>query len=162
MWICTHCHAENKDGYSSCDQCGATRSAGRFGSAPTVMGIRQQIPVPAPAAGNGQPLHRQLDAQNQQRRPLPPPAHCMQGLGKTVGWALMILLPVLTALLAWRQYDVLSKALVPLLVDAGAADIWKTLCYIGFALVGVLLSMLPGLHTLMHCTKRPKKKKTAK
>ena len=67
MWICTHCHAENKDGYSSCDQCGATRSAGRFGSAPTVMGTRQQIPVPAPAAGNGQPLHRQLDAQNQQK-----------------------------------------------------------------------------------------------
>ena len=163
MWICNHCHAENKDGYSSCDQCGANRSAGRFGSAPTTLNTRQPVaqPQPQPAVPGYQPLHRYPAAAAQEKR-LPPPMRCMQGFGKTVGWALMILLPLLTALLAWRQYDALSQALVPLLLSADAADIWKLLCYIGLALVAVLMALLPGLHTLLQCTRRPRKKKTDK
>lgn len=163
MWICNHCHAENKDGYSSCENCGANRSAGRFGSAPTVLTARPQA-APAPHPNAGQPLHQYINNPNppQSRRPQGLPPRYMQGLGKVIGWALMILLPLLCALLAWRQYHVLSGVLVPLLLDAGAAEIWKTLCYIGFALIAVLLSFLPGLRTLMQCAKRPSKRKSGK
>lgn len=159
MWICNHCHAENKDGYSSCDQCGANRSAGRFGSAPTTLNTRQPVaqPQPQPAVPGYQPLHTYPQNKPAQKR-MQPPARCMQGFGKVVGWALLILLPVLTALLVWRQYDVLRNALVPLLLDAGAAEVWQIMCYIGYALIALLLSMLPGLRTLQQCSVRAKKK----
>jgi hypothetical protein len=157
MWICKHCHAENKDGYASCENCGANRSAGRFGSAPT-LNTRQPAQQPPAGVPGYQPLHTYPENKPQERR-MPPPGRCMQGMGKTVGWLLLILLPVLCALLAWRQYDVLSPVLVGLLLEDGAAQVWKVLCYVGFALAAVLLAMLPGLHTLLQCSKRPRKKK---
>lgn len=161
MWICNRCHAENKDGYTSCDQCGATRSAGRFGSAPTALNTR---PPQVSAPGATAPLTRYQEPNPNQVRqmPPPPPAKCMQGFGKVVGWALLILLPVLTALLAWRQYDVLNGVLVPLLVENDAAEALKMGCYIGFAVIAVLLSMLPGMHTLLLCSKSPPKRKKKK
>ncbi len=158
MWICNHCHTENKDGYSSCVQCGATRSAGRFGSAPTVLNARQSAPASVPGA---QPLHRYQENPAPARRPLPPPV-CMQGLGKVVGWLLLVLLPVLAGLFAWRQYDALSAALVPLLLDAAAPEWARLAAYIGLALVALLLCTLPGLHTLMRCQRRPRRAKKEK
>lgn len=157
MWICTHCHAENKDGYSACDQCGAIRSAGRFGSAPTALNNRQ---APMPAPGASQPLHRYA-AETKKHPPAAPAPQkrYMEGLGKAVGWALLVLLPVLGALLFWRQYDALSGALVPLLLPADADEIFRVLCYAGLGFVAVLVAMLPGLHTLMQCGRRPKKQK---
>ena len=161
MWICKHCHAENKDGYASCENCGANRSAGRFGSAPT-LNTRQPVAEqpqlqPQPAVPGYQPLHTYPQNKPAQKR-AQPPARCMQGFGKVVGWALLILLPVLTGLLFWRQYDALRAALVPLLLDADAAQVWQIMCYIGYALIALLLSTLPGLRTLQQCNVRAKKK----
>ncbi len=149
MWICNHCHTENKDSFTMCEQCGSIRSAGRFGSAPTTM--RPQISTPGAAITPAR-------YQQQEVRPAAPGRRVMQGPGKVIGWLLVILLPVLTGLLFWRQYDALRAALVPLLVDANAAEVWQILCYAGFALIAVLLSTLPGLRTLQQYPKRPKKK----
>lgn len=150
MWICTQCHTENHDYHTVCEKCGTKRAAGRFGSAPTAM--RTQLSTP------GAPITPARYTQ-QERRQLPPSRRIMQLPAKVIGWALLVLLPVLTALLFWRQYDALSAALVPLLLDAQAAQAWQIVCYIGFGLVALLLSTLPGLRTLLQCTKRPKRDK---
>lgn len=149
MWICNHCHTENKDSFTMCEQCGSMRSAGRFGSAPTVM--RPQISTPG-AGISPSPVHQQ------EVRQAVPVRRAMQAPAKIIGWLLLILLPVLTGLLFWRQYDVLRAALVPLLVDQDAAEVWQILCYAGYALIAVLLATLPGLRTLQQYPKRPRKK----
>lgn len=149
MWICNQCHAENQDHFPTCEKCGSVRSAGRFGSAPTAM--RPQISTPGAAimpARYHQPEVRQAV----------PVRRIMQGPAKVIGWALLVLLPLLTVLILWRQFDTLIAVLVPLLLDAGADEIWQVLCYGAFALVLVLLSTLPGLRTLLQCTKAVRKK----
>lgn len=158
MWICNRCHAENKDGYTACEQCGAIRSAGRFGSAPTALNARPPQ-VSAPAVQAAPARYADPAPANTRQMPPPPPARGIQKFGKLVGGLLLVLLPALCILLAWRQYDVLSAALVPLLLDAESSEILKLIVYIGFGLIALLLSMLPGLHTLLQCGGRPKRKK---
>lgn len=159
MWICPHCHAENKDGFTVCETCGAPRSAGRFAASAAPSGARPpQISAPAVQA-----IPARYTEPGPSARQAASSSRCMQGVGKCVGWALIILLPLLTALLAWRQYDVLQGALVPLLADADASDAVKLLIYMGWALVAVLLSLLPGLHTLLQCPRyTPRRKKRKK
>ena len=70
-------------------------------------------------------------------------------LARFVGAVLTVLLPLLTALLAWKQYDALCPALTGLLLPEGAADGLRIGCYAVFALAAVLLSFLPGLWTLL-------------
>lgn len=162
MWICNHCHAENKDGYTACEQCGSIRSAGRFGSAPTALNARPpQVSAPAVQAAPA----RYADPSPAQARQMPPPPpapRCMHKLGKTVGGLLLVLLPLLCALLAWKQYAALSPVLVGLLVDANAPEALKLAVYIGWAFIALLLSMVPGLHLLLQCPSRPKHKKKKK
>lgn len=148
MWICNQCHTENQDHYPTCERCGSVRSAGRFGSAPTAM--RPQISTPGAAitpARYQQPETRQASSA---RRAMAIPA-------KVIGWMLLVLLPLLTALIFWRQYEALSQVLVPLLLDAGADDIWQKLCYAGYGLIAFLLATLPGLRLLIQFPKRARK-----
>lgn len=162
MWICNHCHAENKDGYTACEQCGTIRSAGRFGSAPTALNARPPQ-VSAPAVNHAPARYAEPSAaQARQMPPHPPAPRAIHKFGKAVGGMLLVLLPALCALLAWKQYDVLSPVLVGLLVEADAAEMLKLVLYIGWALIALLLSMVPGLHILLQCPSRPKKKKKRK
>ena len=56
MWTCIKCNAVNEDIYTICPKCGASRSAGRFGSATPAKTVPypaetkpQQPAEPAPA-----------------------------------------------------------------------------------------------------------------
>ena len=69
--------------------------------------------------------------------------------GKIVGGLLIVLLPLLTALLAWRQYDLLSAALLPLYLTEKAPEWLRSVFYGALTAAAVLLSMLPGLWTLL-------------
>ena len=62
---------------------------------------------------------------------------------------LMILLPVLTALFAWRQYDAVKAALIPLLLGSDAKGWMEIAVYCILSLIAVLVSFLPGLWTLL-------------
>ena len=53
MWSCNKCHAVNEDLYTICPKCGASRSAGRFGSA--AQPIVRNAAAPAPENKPPQP-----------------------------------------------------------------------------------------------------------
>ena len=161
MWICPRCHAENRDSAAACESCGAVRAAGRFGSgAPEQQSARApRAPRVTPAAETA-PLRRRTPERYQppetqvrprmQKRPF-------SGLGRMVGGLLLALLPLLTALLAWRQHDALAAALLPLLLDEAAGDGVRMAVYIALALTAVLVAALPGLWTLLLSGKPPKR-----
>lgn len=158
MWICARCHAENKDSAPACVHCGAARAAGRFGSgaaeqasprAPRVTRAPEAVPSSRRAPEGYQPPETQM-------RPRPPKRPFALP-GRIIGGALLGLLPLLTALLAWRQHDALAAALLPLLLDAGASDGVETLVYIALALMAVLLAALPGLWTLLLSGRPPRR-----
>lgn len=158
MWICARCHAENKDSAPACVHCGAARSAGRFGSgaaeqasprAPRVTRASEAVPSRRRAPEGYQPPETQMR--------LRPPKRPFALPGRIIGGALLGLLPLLTALLAWRQHDALAAALLPLLLDAGASDGVETLVYIALALIAVLLAALPGLWTLLLSGRPPRR-----
>lgn len=111
MWICARCHAENKDSAPACVHCGAARAAGRFGSgaaeqasprAPRVTRAPEAVPSSRRAPEGYQPPETQM-------RPRPPKRPFALP-GRIIGGALLGLLPLLTALLAWRQHDALAAA----------------------------------------------------
>lgn len=158
MWICARCHAENKDSAPACVHCGAARAAGRFGSgaaeqatarAPRVTRAPEAVPSRRRAPEGYQPPETQM-------RPHPP-KRPFALLGRIIGGALLVLLPLLAALLAWRQHDALSSALLPLLLDAGTSAPVESLVYIAMALIAVLLAALPGLWTLLLSGRPPKR-----
>ena len=72
-------------------------------------------------------------------------------LGRPRRWLtlLAVLLPLLVGLLAWRQYDALSKALLPLYLTEKAPDWLRSVFYGMLTAAAVLLSMLPGLWTIL-------------
>ena len=67
-----------------------------------------------------------------------------------------VLLPLLVGLLAWRQYDVLAEALLPLYLTEKAPDWLRSVFYGALTAAAVLLSMLPGLWTILLSRKPPK------
>ena len=77
--------------------------------------------------------------------------------GKIVGGLLIVLLPLIVGLLAWRQYDVLTEALLPLYLTEKAPDWLRSVFYGIHVAAAVLLSMLPGLWTIL-LSRRPRGK----
>lgn len=154
MWICQRCRAENRDSASACQACGAVRAAGRFGSAPqqrpvqTVQPPRVTPPVspsepevPTAPRGGYQAPEQRMPKIRKKRAPL-------LSLACLTGGALCVLLPLLTALWAWTQRDTLHAELLPLLgADAPVWLGWTV--YAATTLTAVLLSLLPGLWTLL-------------
>ena len=168
MWICAHCHTENRDSVSACMNCGMMRSAGRFGSAPVQMENTARAPRvsnPASLSAAQEPPARTASARTAYQPPAAdwtparPRRHPAAVLARAVGGALCVLLPLLTALLAWRQFEPLSRALLPLLLSQGAAEWAQTVCYAALALIAVLVSLLPGLWTLLLARPRISKKR---
>lgn len=156
MWLCSRCHTENQDNQAICQGCGAARSAGRFAAsapegvrAPRVTGASLQPHAearrPAPAY---QPPATDMPPARPPRRPL-------MALARLTGGLLCLLLPLTVLLLAIMQFDVLSPALVSLFLGADTAKGWQMLCYGLLTLLALLLSLLPGLWTLLLCAPRP-------
>ena len=69
--------------------------------------------------------------------------------GKLVGGLLIVLLPLLVGFLAWRQYGVLSEALLPLYLTEKAPEWLRSVFYGMLTAAAILLSMLPGLWTIL-------------
>lgn len=154
MWTCPQCRTQNQDADTVCAGCGAPRSAGRFQNQNTA-------PVPRVSAPGGTrqaaPARSSYPLPETGVTPRPPkrPAVCV--LARFTGTVLLVLLPVLTALLAWRQYGALSRALLPLFLGTAEAQWQQTVCYAVLSLTAVLLSLLPGLWTLLLSRPMPPK-----
>lgn len=157
MWICPKCHTENRIDAAACENCGAVRAAGRFGSAPVrrdgaaAPRIRQ-----ASAPGTEQPpVYRPASAREQYRppdtelKPSKPSRSFLSGLTGGIGGLLAVLPPILICLFAWRQYDALSRAVLPLLLGEDASAALSIACYVALTALAALLCALPGLWTLL-------------
>lgn len=159
MWICPHCHTENKEAYAVCGVCGAPRAAGRFGSAPQRAEAPLQEPARAPrvSAPRAPGAEYAVPARNYHARenePAPeapprPRLGLVRRLGYIIGWALLLSLPLLCAALAWRQAPALRPLLAGLLLGPEHAELAASLCYAALALPAALLCALPGLWTLL-------------
>lgn len=152
MWICARCQTENRDSAAACERCGAARAAGRFAPADrrresAARPPRIRVSAPMPGAEPAPPVaaYRQPEPETL----LAPPRRPGARFARAIGGALCVLLPLLTALLAWRQYDAIAGTLTSLFLSDGAAEGGKLLCYLGLTLVALLLSLLPGLWTLL-------------
>ena len=178
MWVCQHCHTENKDTLASCSVCGQPRPVRRFGSAPQThaagtavssqpAGLAQQsnaapsqASIPdvrtAARAAYQAPVQRDEEERDDEEEFYDQPLRGGSIFGKLVGGVLIGLLPLLVGLLAWRQYDVLSEALLPLYLTEKAPDWLRSVFYGALTAAAVLLAMLPGLWTILLSRKPPK------
>lgn len=167
MWICNRCQKENTEAEASCTNCGAPRSPRRFGSAPEIHNA--QLPQQNPTVRKTFPASHSAPQQSYeyisvQQRPdvdIRPARTPMAGFARFIGTLLMIFLPILTGLIAWRQHDVLCSALLPLFqipeeLPMLFSDLIFKIGYIFLAVVAVLLSMLPGLWTILLTGKKRK------
>ena len=154
MWTCPQCRTQNQDTDSVCLGCAAARPSGRFplrqpasAPGPRVQSVTEEkAPIrPAPSRSNYQPPDTDMPKKSSRQ------GGVVLWLARLSGTVLTVLLPLLTALLAYRQYEPVKKALMPLLLPKNASD-WQSLAgYLVVAAVAVLLSMLPGLWTLLLC-----------
>lgn len=173
MWVCQRCHSENKDSLATCPSCGTPRPMRRFGSAPQAHTPASPTVAPAqPANGASSPVPdartaaaaraaaqnsgREEDEYYDDEEMYDRPRRGGSIFGKLVGGLLIALLPVLVGLLAWRQYDVLSEALLPLYLTEKAPDWLRSVFYGMLTAAAVLLSMLPGLWTILLSRKPPR------
>ena len=144
MWTCIKCNAVNEDTYTICPKCGAARSAGRFGSgnaAPARNAAAYTAPVQQRVMPSGAP----------QTAYYADFSHVRAGRGfMLLGRVLAIVMAALTLLLAWRQYDAVSAAVLGLIFDdlAALSAFVKLLIYIPLALAAAAIAALPGLWTL--------------
>ncbi len=162
MWICPRCNFENREANVACESCGAARSVGRFGSAPP----RRPSAPPSPRVSSAPSREtreqefarpftpKEYATPDMDARPKPVRKPC--GLARCVGVLLCVLLPALVGLLAWRQYDALSEALLPLYLTEKAPDWLRSVFYGMLTAAAVLLSMLPGLWTILLSRKPPR------
>lgn len=149
MWTCNKCNTVNEDLYPVCPKCGASRSAGRFGSAASVKTatyppepVQPRAAEPAPKAAAPVPVQSEY---------IPQPDKVRAGGGvRFFGRLLMLLLPLLTALLCYLKFDSYLIQLSVLLFGTAEAKVSLPLIavYAVFSLGAVLLSMLPGLWTV--------------
>lgn len=165
MWVCNRCYQENNDQDAVCRGCGTQRVSGRFQAhqrraamPPPEAPLPPSQPVVSPAQAVSEPV-RQRPARAEFYAPPPfdPPKlrrSPIERLSVAIGASLLILLPLLTAAFAWRQYDALSAALIPLLLAEDAASIVKIILYVVLSLIAALLSALPGLFALL-AARRP-------
>ena len=162
MWICPRCHTENHENLSVCESCGTARSAGRFsapamqsaGSAPRVSNAPAQLDMRRPAPAY-QPPATDMPPARPPRRPL-------QSFARVIGILLLLILPVMTVLTFVFLYEALSSGIIPLLMSANTAPGWQLIGYIFLAVPAFLLSLLPGLWTLLLCEPRPPKYRRTK
>lgn len=148
MWTCIKCNAVNEDLYTICPKCGASRSAGRFGSAAPVKSVPYPQEAPVKPVQEAAPRPAPQPVINEY---IPQPDKVRAGGGvRFFGRMLMIFLPLLTALLAYLKFDTAVAALSLLLIgnEQAASQLVITVVYALFAFGAVLLSMLPGLWTL--------------
>ena len=148
MWTCIKCTATNEDLYTICPKCGASRSAGRFGSAAPAKTVPypaeskpQQPSEPAPRPHPQPPVNEYI----------PQPDKVRAGGGvRFFGRLLMLLLPLLTALICYLTFDNYVVKLSVLLFGSAQteASLPIIIVYALFSLGAVLLSFLPGLWTL--------------
>ena len=151
MWSCPKCTCENSDSAAQCRRCAAPRP-GRHFQPPVVTKAQEEIPYRHRAQ---QPIRPN---QSRSEMHLPP----LSGAAKLLrfsGGMLLVLLPLICILLAWRQHDVLYTALVPLLTGTTDVTALGHVCYLLFALAALLLSLLPGLWALCETGKykRPRR-----
>ena len=158
MWICNRCQAENRDSLSACEACGALRSAGRFGSAPVmgdtartprVTAAREPVVRPAAQAAPAAPTVPAARRSYAPPPPEPPARGPLRVFAKLVGGLLLILLPLLCAALCVQNQAALREALLPLLLPAETDEAIRTLCFWVMAAAAILVSMLPGLWTIL-------------
>ena len=151
MWNCIKCNAVNEDIYTICPKCGASRSAGRFGSAAPV----KTVPYPAaeskprPQNPESKPAPAQPIPQVQEYIPQPDKVRAGGGV-RFFGRLLMVFLPLLTALLAYLKKSTYQVQLSVMLFGNAVSEsnILLIIVYVLFSLGAVLLSFLPGLWTL--------------
>lgn len=159
MWICSRCHTENHENQSVCESCGAARSAGRF-SAPAMQGPAR-APRVSPAASQPAPeMRRAAPAYQPPATDMPParpPRRPLQFFARLVGILLCLLLPLANLLLLLSLSDLLSSIPGAASLFGDMAPGWKILAQIFIGLLSLLLSLLPGLWTLLLCEPRPPK-----
>ena len=156
MWICPRCNAENREANVACDSCGATRSVGRFGSAPPRRPAAAPSPrvSPAPARDPREQEFTNSAVRNEYTKPdmdvrARPVRHPALTLAKLLGILLCTALPLLVAVLLWRQYDVYRPVMESLLLLEDAPAWLGTACYIVIGLIQTLVALAPGLWTLL-------------
>lgn len=157
MWTCNKCNTVHEDLYSSCPKCGASRSAGRFASAPPAKPAAYAAPPAEPRIMQRPAAQEPAPAAVPVPRPAPQATyipnldkvHAGGGM-RFVGVVLAILLPVITGVIAYFKYDQLCPLLCGLFFEHPESEIPALLAgiYIVFALVAALLTALPGLWTL--------------
>jgi len=153
MWTCIKCNKINDDLYPICSNCSASRSAGRFGSAAPARVVpytveaqgkpKAEEPAPTPAA---QPTPKAPEYV-----PNPDGVHAGGGV-RFFGRLLMIILPLLTAAMAFLKYPS-AKAELSMLLAFGSetqtvSAVLLITVYVLLSLGAVLLSLLPGLWTV--------------
>mgnify|MGYP000850517173 FL=1 len=152
MWICSRCQTSNEEGYARCLQCGASRTARRFGAgtpvaAPSVADAAPvaRVPAPAPTPRQSEASSRPQRAEAQLDRRV---VRCALGrLLVALGLVLALLLPAVLALLAVIQVEVVKPALLGVLLPTGttAPAFLATALYVLCVVLAGLLVALPGL-----------------
>ena len=152
MWTCIKCNAVNEDTYTICPKCGAARSAGRFGSgnaAPARNAAAYTAPVQQRVMPSGEPAApAHANAVAPQTAYYADFSHVRAGRGfMLLGRVLAIVMAVLTLLLAWRQYDAVSAAVLGLIFDdlAALSAFVKLLIYIPLALAAAAIGKDLGM-----------------
>lgn len=159
MWICSRCQVSNKEGHARCIQCGAPRTARRFGAgtpvaAPSVTDA-SQVARPIPVEADIPPPPRpQPDAVRPALRSARPEAvgkrvvRCAMGrLLVVFGLILAVLLPAIVGLLAVVHQKTVQPAVLGVLLPAEtiAPPVLDTVLYVLCAVLAAVLAALPGL-----------------
>lgn len=154
MWTCSKCHAVSEDLYTICPKCGASRSAGRFGS--SAQPAVRSVCAPAPEDKQMPPKNSpEISAQT----PAAPAAYYEPDLSKVQagrgvrisGRILIVLLPLITLAYFAAQYNRSLFASVRLAFFSDAEKLpafVPIIPYILIAFAAALISALPGVWTL--------------
>jgi len=156
MWTCIKCHAVNEDLYTICPKCGASRSAGRFGSVPQPTTRSAASPDKITDSASAAPS---LTAQAPASPPAAPAVYYEPDLSKIktgrfvryLGILLTVFLPLLTILYFIAQYNrqLFVSLSLAFFQDVNALPSFiPVVLYIFTGLLAALLSALPGVWTL--------------
>lgn len=158
MWLCPRCHKENEEQAIACAHCGVRRPSGRFKPAgesgavqpPRVTMPREQAPA---LRREGQRIQRHSSA-------CPPPETGLYSakrkklgflicFARFTGVLLCIFLPLITLLCAIGMYQSFNSMLLPLVLEDVIAEWVGVMLFVLASFLSLLLSMLPGLWTLL-------------
>ncbi len=164
MWICSRCQSSNEETHARCLQCGAPRSARRFGAGTPVLtpsveeqssdyGRERAFPAPRPDGLKNPSAHGPAAREDQpsgraDRLPFPEKRRVRCAAGRwlvAVGLVLAALLPLLCLYLSFAQRDRWPDAVAGLFFPAGASPAAGLVLYVVLTALSALLLMLPGL-----------------